>query len=188
MVDIIGDKQPFEDIFRGDENLEIKGDKEKISKEEKFDYIWKKRSMDESIEAVMEMRNQDLILMKNEGILSQKGNQMSLISATNEYQVQENVNEDDGTRITLGEELQRESKEKCTEEEETMLAENIVKDHQFTMIIGTVEIAMKVVETVSEEEEHPLKDVKEEEVYGKALAKGERTLTEECFAEDEKSL
>ena len=56
-----------------------------------------------------------------------------------------------------------------------MLTENIVKDHQSTMMIDTVEIAMGAVETVSEEEEHLLKDVKEEEVYGKELAKGERT-------------
>jgi len=144
--------------------------------------------MDESIEAVMEMRNQDIILMKNEGILSQKGNQMSLINIIDQNQVQENVNEDDGTRITLGEELQRDNKAKCTKQEETMLAENIVKDHQFTMMIGTVEIAMKAVETVSEEEEHLLKDVKEEEVYGKDLAKGKGTLKKECYIEEEQSL
>jgi len=35
-------------------------------------------SLDESIEVVIEMRNQDLILMKNEGILSQKGNKIIL--------------------------------------------------------------------------------------------------------------
>jgi len=72
--------------------------------------------MDESIEAVIEMRNQDLILMKNEGILSHRGNQMSLINVIDGKQIQENVNADDETRITLGEELQWDSKEKCTEE------------------------------------------------------------------------
>ena len=35
-------------------------------------------SLDESIEVVIEMRNHDLILMKNEGILSQKGNKIIL--------------------------------------------------------------------------------------------------------------
>lgn len=86
------------------------------------------------------MKNQDPILMKNEGILSQKGNQMSLINVIDENKIQENVNADGETRITLGEELQMNNKEKCAEEKETMLAENIVKDHQFTMMIGTVEI------------------------------------------------
>jgi len=66
-----------------------------------------------------------------------------------------------------------------------MLAKNIVKEHQFTMIIGTVEIAMEAVGTVSKEEGHLLKDVKKEEVYAKYLAKGEITLIKECFAEDE---
>lgn len=56
-----------------------------------------------------------------------------------------------------------------------MLIENIVKDHQFTMMMGTIEITMGTVEIVSEEEEHLLKDVKEEEVYEKDLAKLERT-------------
>ena len=89
--------------------------------------------------------------MKNEGILSQKGNQMSLINVINENQIQGNVNANDETRITLGEELQRDNKAKCTEEEEIMLAENTVKDHQFTMMIGTMEIAMETVETVRKE-------------------------------------
>lgn len=65
---------------------------------------------------------------------------MSLINVIDEKQMQENVNEDDETRITLGEELQRDNKEKCTKEG------------------------------------HLLKDVKEEEVYDKDLAKGERTF------------
>jgi len=64
----------------------------------------------------MEMRIQDFILMKNEKILSYKCNQMSLINVIDEKQMQENVNEDDETRITLGEELQRDSKAKCTGE------------------------------------------------------------------------
>ena len=77
--------------------------------------------MDESKEAIIEMKNQDLILMKNEGILSQKGNQMSLINVTDEKQMQENVNVDGETRITLGEELQRDNKVKFTEEEGHLL-------------------------------------------------------------------
>ena len=43
-----------------------------------------------------------------------------------------------------------------------MLAANIVKDHQFTMMIGAVEIAMEAVETVRKIEGHLLKDVKKE--------------------------
>jgi len=69
-----------------------------------------------------------------------------------------------------------------------MLAENIVKDYQFTMMIGTVEIAMESVETVSKKEGHIMKDVKKEEPYAKDLTLGERTLINECFAEDEQSV
>ena len=71
-----------------------------------------KDSMDEllnerrqSFEVVIEMEDQDLILMKNEGILSQRGNLMNLINFIDEEQMQENINEDDETRITLGEEI-----------------------------------------------------------------------------------
>ena len=96
--------------------------------------------------------------------------------------MQENVNVDGETRISLGEDKQQETKGKL--EEETMLAENIVKDHQFIMMIGIVEISMEVVE----EEGHLLKDVKKEEVYAKDLAKGETKLIEGFFAEDEQSL
>ena len=39
-----------------------------------------------------------------------------------------------------------------------MLVENMVKDHQFIMMIGTVEIAMEAIE----EEGHLLKDVMKE--------------------------
>lgn len=131
--------------------------------------------MDESIEVVIEINNQDLILMKNEGILSQKGNQMSLINVIYENQMQENVNADGETMITLGEELQKGSKAKCTKEKETMLVENIVKGHQFIMMIGTMEIAMDVVEIVRKGERHLLKDVRKEEFYAKILAKGEST-------------
>lgn len=133
MAGIAGEKQPFEDIFRGDEDLEIKGDKENLSEEKKFGFIQKKRYMDESIETVMEVRSQDLILMKNEGILSQKGNQMSLIDAIDGNQMQKNDNADDETRIALGEYKQQEIEGKIGKE--TMLSENIVKDHQFTMMI-----------------------------------------------------
>jgi len=63
-----------------------------------------------------------------------------------------------------------------------MLSKNIVKYHQFTMMIGTMEIAMKVVE----KEGHLLKDVKKEEPYAKDLTLGEGTLTKECFVEVEK--
>lgn len=121
VANIAGEKQPFEDIFRGDEDLEIKGDKENFSEEEEFDCIQKGKSMDDSIEAFMEMRNQDLILMKNEEILSQKGNQMSLINVFDENKMQENVNVEVETNITLGEELQGDSKAKCTEEEGHLL-------------------------------------------------------------------
>ena len=77
-------------------------------------------------------------------------------------------------------------------EEETMLTKNIVKDHQFIMMIGTMEIAMEAVETVKEKEGHLLKDVKKEETSAKDLTLGERTsddwsLTKEGFAEDEQS-
>jgi len=57
MAGIAGEKQPFEDIFKVDEDLEVKGDKENFSEEEEFDYIQKKKSVDESIEVVIEMRN-----------------------------------------------------------------------------------------------------------------------------------
>jgi len=98
--------------------------------------------------------------MENEGILFQKGNKMSLINVIDENQMQENVNVDGETRITLGKELQRDNKAKCTEEEEIMLAKNTIKDHQFTMMIGAMEIAMEAVETVNKKEGHLLKDVK----------------------------
>jgi len=68
-----------------------------------------------------------------------------------------------------------------------MLAENIVKDHQFTMMIGTMEIAMETIETDSREEGHLLKDVKKEEPYAKDLILGKGTLTKECFKEDGQS-
>ena len=58
--------------------------------------------MDESKDVVIEMKNRDLILMKNEGILSQKGNQMSLINVVDENQIQENVSAYGETRIALG--------------------------------------------------------------------------------------
>jgi len=64
-------------------------------------------------------------------------------------------------------------------EQETMLAENIVRDHQFTMIIGTIKIAMEAIE----EEEHLLRDVNKEEFYAQDLAEGERTLVKQCFLE-----
>jgi len=59
--------------------------------------------MVESIEVFMERRNQDLILVKNEGIMSQKGNQMSFIDVIDENQMQENDNANDETSIVLGE-------------------------------------------------------------------------------------
>jgi len=43
------------------------------------------------------------------------------------------------------------------------------------MMIGILEIAMEAIETVRKGEGHLLKDVKEEEVYAKDLAKGKRT-------------
>jgi len=59
----------------------------------------------------------------------------------------ENINVDGETRIALGEGKQQDTEGKP--KEETMLAEKIVKDHQFTMMIGTMEIAMGTVEKVS---------------------------------------
>ena len=56
-----------------------------------------------------------------------------------------------------------------------MLTENIVKDHESTMMIDTVEIAKEFVETVTKKEGHLLKDVKKEEVYAKDIAKGKTT-------------
>ena len=91
----------------------------------------------------------------------------------------ESINADDETRIALGEGKQQGTEGKLNEE--TMLADNIEKDHQFTMMIGTIEIAIEYVETDSREEGHVLKDVTKEEVYAKYLEKGERTLTKECF-------
>ena len=69
-------------------------------------------------------------------------------------------------------------------EEDTMLAQNIVKDHQFTIMIGTMEIAMETIETDSREEGHLLKDVKKEEPYAKDLTLGKGILKKECFEED----
>ena len=74
--------------------------------------------------------------------------------------MKENVNADGETRITPGEDKQQETKGKL--EEKNMLAENIVKDHQFTMMIGTMEIDMEVFEIDSRKEGHLLKDVKKE--------------------------
>ena len=99
--------------------------------------------------------------------------------------MQENINVNGETRIALGEGKQQEIKGKL--EEETMLAESIVKDHQFTMMIKTVEIAMEVVETVRKREGRVLKDVKKEETYAKDLTLGEGTLINECFSQGEQS-
>jgi len=68
-----------------------------------------------------------------------------------------------------------------------MLIENIVKDHESTMMIDTVQIAMEAVETVTKKEGHLLKDVKKELTYAEDLTLGEGTLTEECFTEDDQS-
>jgi len=46
MGGIAGEKQPFEDIFKVYEDLDVKGDKENFSEEEEFDCIQKKKSMD----------------------------------------------------------------------------------------------------------------------------------------------
>ena len=46
----------------------------------------------QSFEAVIEIEDQDLILMKNEGILSQRGNLMNLTNVIDEEQMQENIN------------------------------------------------------------------------------------------------
>ena len=70
------------------------------------------------------------------------------------------------------EDIFRGDKQQGTEgklEEETMLAENIVKDHQFTMMIAIVEVTMEAVE----EEGLILKDVKKEDTYAKDLTLGE---------------
>ena len=108
IVGTAGEKKPFEDVFRIGEDLEVKGDKQNFSEEEEFDWIQQDKSMDEllnerrqSFKAVIEMEDQDLILMKNEGILSRRGNLMNLINVIDEGQMQENINADDGTRIAL---------------------------------------------------------------------------------------
>lgn len=44
----------------------------------------------------MKMEDQNLILMKDEGILSQKGKPMNLINVVDEEQLQENINGEDG--------------------------------------------------------------------------------------------
>lgn len=66
-----------------------------------------------------------------------------------------------------------------------MLIENMVKDHESTMMIDTVQIAMEVVEIVTKKKGHLLKDVKKEETYAYDLTLGEGTLIEECFIEDD---
>ena len=48
-----------------------------------------------------------------------------------------------------------------------MLTENIAKDHESTMMIDTMQIAMEAVETITKNEGHLLKDVKKEETYAK---------------------
>ena len=148
MACIVGEKKPFEVIFRIDEDLEVKGDKENFSEEEEFDWIQKKEYMDESVEAIIEIGDQDLILMKNEGILSQRGNLMNLINVIDEEQMQENIDEDDGARIDLEEGLKRDNKAKCIEEE------------------GEADL--------SQDKEKTITELKKED-YAKDLAKGERT-------------
>jgi len=43
-----------------------------------------------------------------------------------------------------------------------MLIENIVKDHESTMMIDTMQIAIEAIETLTKKEGHLLKDVKKE--------------------------
>lgn len=68
-----------------------------------------------------------------------------------------------------------------------MLTENIAKDHESTMMIDTVKIAMEAVEKITKKEGHLLKDVKKEGTYADNLTLGEGPLTEECFIEDDQS-
>jgi len=68
-----------------------------------------------------------------------------------------------------------------------MLTENIVKDHESTMMIDTMQIAMEAIETMTKKEGHLLKDVKKEGTYEDDLTFGERTLIEECFTDDDQS-
>ena len=70
---IAGEKQPFEDVLRIDEDLEVKGDKENFSEEEEFDWIQQEESMDEilnerrqSFKVFIEMEDYYRILIKNE--------------------------------------------------------------------------------------------------------------------------
>jgi len=91
---IAGEKKLCEDVFRMDEDLEVKSDKENFSEEEEFDWLQQKESMDEllneriqTFKVVIEMEDQDLILMKNKGILSQRGNLMNLIDVIDEEQI-----------------------------------------------------------------------------------------------------
>ena len=57
-------------------------------------------------------------------------------------------------------------------EEETMLAKNIVKDHESIMMIDTEQIAMEAVETITKKEGHLLKYVKKEATYADYLTLG----------------
>ena len=101
------------------------------------------------IKAIIEMGDQDLILMKNKGILSQRGNLMNLINVIDEEQMQENINADDEATIALEEGLQRDNKAKCIEEE------------------GDSDL--------SQDKEKTITELKKEENYVRDLAKGERT-------------
>jgi len=101
----------------------------------------------QSFKAVIKMEDRDLILMKNEGIVSQRGNLMNLINFIEEEKMQENINVDDGARIALEEGLQRDSKAKCIGE------------------VGEVDLSKDKEETITE--------LKKEEDYAKYLKKAE---------------
>ena len=64
----------------------------------------------------MEMEDQNLILMKNEGKLSQRGKPMNLTNVIDKEKFQENANGEDGARIALEDGLQKYSNAKCVEE------------------------------------------------------------------------
>ena len=64
----------------------------------------------------MEMEDQNLILMKNERTLSQRGKTMNLTNVIDEEKLEENAKVEDKARIALEEGLQKDSNAKCVEE------------------------------------------------------------------------
>ena len=64
----------------------------------------------------MEMEDQNIILMKNEGTLYQRGKPMNLTNFIDEEKLQENASPEDRTRISLEGGLQKDCNAKFIEE------------------------------------------------------------------------